>query len=213
VGFRTANPVYTTYVGQDDYEVGCIMAQELIALSDGEGDIVRIHGVNQSPSDIGFKAGASTILGLYPNIYIANESGTDFDQDRAIELVENSPDVRPLAAILSFTGDLALGGEEGLISTNRPLAPVISDHKLSLSRFILEQGIAGRQIRVTSQMGATAVETALQILSGETVPQFVRIRPEILSVNDLNSIDLSLAPLNGFVGDYAGLDAEYWPQD
>jgi WD40 repeat protein/serine/threonine protein kinase/ABC-type sugar transport system substrate-binding protein len=213
VGFRSGNAVYTSYVGQDDYEVGCIMAQELIALADGEGDIIRIHGVNESPSDIGFKAGASAVLSIYPNISIINESGTDFVQRRAVELVEDNTKFSRLAGILGFTGDLALGGEQGLRSTNRPLAPVVSDHDLSLSRFIIDEGIEGVQIRVSTQMGARAVETALQILRGEQVSQFVRIAPELLRPADLAAIDLSAAPLTGFVGDYADLPSNYWPLD
>jgi WD40 repeat protein/serine/threonine protein kinase/DNA-binding LacI/PurR family transcriptional regulator len=213
VGFRSRSAVYTSYVGQDDYEVGCIMAQELIALADGEGDIVRAHGVNESPSDVGFKSGASAVLASYPSINIINESGTDFDQRRAIELVEDNTTFSRLAAILGFTGDLALGGEQGLRLTNRPLAPVVSDHDLSLSRFIVEEGIEGVQVRVTTQMGARAVETALQILAGEDVSQFVRITPELLRPADLAEIDLSAAPISGFVGDYEDLPTEYWPVD
>jgi WD40 repeat protein len=211
VGFRSHTAVYTSYVGQDDYEVGCIMAQELIALADGEGDIVRIHGVNESPSDIGFKAGASAVLASYPNINIITESGTYFDQRSAIELVEDNTTFSHLAAILGFTGDIALGGEKGLNSTNRPFAPVVSDHDLSLARFILDEDVEGVQVRVTTQMGAKAVETALQILAGEDVSQFVRIAPELLRPADLAAIDLSAAPLTGFVGDYQDLPAEFWP--
>lgn len=213
VGFRSVSPVYTSYVGQDDYELGCIMGQELIALADGEGDIFRIHGVNQSPSDIDFKAGATAIIELYPNIYIVNEQGTDFDPQAAIGLVRDNRTFSRLGALLGVTGDLALAGEQGLLSSNRPLAPVVSDHDLSLSRFIVENNIDAVQIRVTTQMGATAVETALQILSGEPVSQFVRIAPERLTVDDLRGIDFSAAPLSGFVGDYADLPAEFWPVD
>jgi WD40 repeat protein len=72
VGRRAATDQYVTFVGPDDFTVGCVMAQELVALLDGEGGPVQFNGIDTAISDNQRKAGTAAVFSLYPGVMIQN---------------------------------------------------------------------------------------------------------------------------------------------
>jgi ribose transport system substrate-binding protein len=208
VGHRTPAPTYVTYVGQDNYEVGCIMSQEIINFVGGEGDVARLHGVDGAPSDVRFKNGEAVVFAEYPGMNAAAEGPTNYSRFTAATYT-NSVEV---AGILAYTGEIALGGQDGQQRQGLPYVPVVGDHSLELARFLVEEDVRGVMVKTSTQMGAEAVQVALQILNGEPVSQFQRIAPSLIPSSDLAEFDVMAGPEDGYLGDWETLPQQFWPE-
>ncbi|MEO1289532.1 MAG: substrate-binding domain-containing protein, partial [Chloroflexota bacterium] len=208
VGNRTFNPVYTTYVGYDPYEVGCIMAQELTASLDGEGSIAVINGVDVSVADVAYKAGEEAIFNQYGGILLTIEGPTAYNRDAARTQTER----QGVAGMIGYNSGITLGAQEGLASQGLAYVPFSSGHSVEIARFADENNLEASLIVRSNQMGATAIETALAILRGEEVSQFIRLVPEVITTDDLDPDELLNAPDNAYLGDWQTLPEEYYPQ-
>jgi ABC-type sugar transport system substrate-binding protein len=124
VGNRPPNLAYTSYVGQDPYEVGCIMAQELTALIYGEGPIGVINAVDLSVADVSFKEGERAIFADYPSIIFVAEAPTNYVRSEAFNLMTSVQ----VDGMMGYAGDITLGAQQGLASQGVSYVPFVSTH-------------------------------------------------------------------------------------
>lgn len=209
VGNRTPDASYTTYVGHDPYEIGCVMAQEMTALVDGEGSIGVINSIDLSVADELFKAGERAVYADFPSILFTAEGPTNYSRESASNYTRSVE----VIGIMGYVHEITLGAQDGLALQNAPYAPFVSDSGISLAQFALDNNIDGVFVTSNTQMGAQAVQTALAILQGEPVSQFIRIVPTIISTDVLADYDVSSAPINGYLGEWEGLPEEYFPAE
>jgi len=206
VGNRTQE-AYTSYVGHDPYEAGCIMGQELAAFVDGEGSIGFINAVDLSVADVSFKEGVRAVFAQFPGIEPTAEGATGYARSNAANLTANVD----VVGILAYAGNITLGAQDGVTSRGLDYVPFVSDHTIELALFAQNNNVDGVFIRSSSQMGATAVQTALAILQGGDVTQFERVVPEMIRTSDLANYDIANAPQNAYIGDWEDLPESYYP--
>ncbi|MEO1290072.1 MAG: substrate-binding domain-containing protein [Chloroflexota bacterium] len=207
VGNRLANETYTSYVGHDPYELGCIMGQELVALIDGEGIYGVINAVDLSLADTSFKDGERAVLANYPRMTVVTEGSTNYLRNNGVNITQNSV----VDGLLGYTGLITLGAQDGLALQSVEYVPFVTDSRVEIAQFAIENNIEGVFVRSSAMMGATAVDTALAILRGETVTQFIRVVPELITMNNLSEFDLVNAPTNAYIGDWENLPSEFYP--
>ncbi|MGJ3237602.1 MAG: TIR domain-containing protein [Anaerolineae bacterium] len=207
VGNRTFDAVYTAYVGHDPYEIGCVMAQELVALTDGEGSIGIINGYDLSVADVEFKAAKQAVFDDYAGVLLTVEGPTNYARHIAFTLTSR----QEIVGVMGYVSEITLGAQDGLASQALDYVPFVSDHAVDLAQFALMNDIEGVFVSSTTQMGAEAVRTALAILQGQTVSQFVRIPPMLIHSSELDADVLVDAPENGYLGDWETLPAEFYP--
>ncbi len=203
---RMATPDYVTFIGVDDFQVGCIMAQELVAAMDGEGTLVRLNAIDATLSDNGRKAGATAGFGSYQGIVAAGEYPTNFDpeiiESRMGDVLNTSPRID---GIWTYNGDISARAFEILLEAGRPSVPAIGDQSTELARLLLENNVDMRLLYIPSSMGADAVRTGLEILRGNAVPAFVEIPVELITPteDDLND--------GALINDLDGLPEDFRP--
>lgn len=208
VGNRTPEAVYTTYVGHDPYEVGCIMAQEMTALVDGEGSIGVINAIDLSVADELYKAGERAVYADYPSILFTAEGPTNYSRASATNYTRSVE----VIGIMGYVHEITLGAEDGLASQGVSYAPFVSDSGLSLARFAIDNNVQGVFVTSDTQMGAQAVQTALSILRGEPITQFTRINPSIINTETLTDYEIDSAPDNAYLGEWEDLPEVYHPE-
>lgn len=207
VGNRPAGMAYTTYVGHDPYEVGCIMAQELIALLDGEGTLGIINAVDLSLADQSFKDGERAALSDYQGLVVIAEGPTGYSLTNARNITSNVA----VDGILGYVGSITLAAQDGIASQGLDYVPFVTDHSIESAQFARNNGIPSAFIASSTTMGADAIQAALAILRGEPVTQFIRIVPTLITSNTLDDIDIDNAPIDGYLGDWQDLPESYYP--
>ncbi|HEX3052052.1 MAG TPA: substrate-binding domain-containing protein, partial [Aggregatilineaceae bacterium] len=210
VGHRINTDQYVSFVGPDDFKVGCVMAQELVALLDGEGGPVQFNGIDTSLSDNLRKAGSAAVVSLYPGISIQGETPTELDPTKPATIIKEAMSGTRVDGILAYNGLLALRGEEAINETVQSYVPAVADHYVGFARLVYENHLRASLIRIPSTMGADAVRVALDILSGKEVSQFVEIEIEVIPSSEITAEDLD-QPDEGLLRDDEGLPAEFYP--
>ncbi len=210
VGHRINTDQYVTFVGPDDFKVGCVMAQELVALLDGEGGPVQFNGIDTSLSDKLRKAGSAAVVSLYPGISIQGETPTELDPTKPATIIKEAMSGTRVDGILAYNGLLALRGEEAINEMVQSYVPAVADHYVGFARLVYENHLRASLIRIPSTMGADAVRVALDILSGNEVSQFVEIEIEVIPSNEITAEDLD-QPDEGLLRDDEGLPPEFYP--
>ncbi|MBN8634797.1 MAG: protein kinase [Anaerolineae bacterium] len=206
VNHRLAQHDYVTYVGVDDFQAGCIMAQELVAALDGEGTFARLNAIDATLSDNGRKAGATAGFANYPGLYEAGGYATGFDAqviaDRIGEMLGANPRVD---GIWSYDGTISAEALQILLDSGRPAVPALGDQRVELARLLLDNNIDVPLLFIPSSMGADAVRAGLSILSGESVPASVVVPVDLIwpTADDLND--------GALINDLDGLPEEFHP--
>jgi WD40 repeat protein/ABC-type sugar transport system substrate-binding protein len=212
VNHRLATEGVVSFVGPDDFKVGCVMMQEIIAELDGEGNLIWLNGVDATNSDNDRKAGAQAVYGLYSTMSYAIQEPTQLDAATAQRLVGRALTNNPnISGIWTYNGCLSLTAAQSLLDAGQPLVPVVGDNTIGLAQFMVQNNLKGAQVRIpASTMGKQVIQTTLQVLAGEPVPAFVEIPLEVIQAEALVEADLN-HPADGLVGDYADLPEEFMP--
>ncbi len=209
VGNRTPNAVYTVYVGHDPYEIGCIMAQEMTALVDGEGSIGVINAIDLSVADELFKAGERAVYADYPSILFTAEGPTNYSRTSAANYTRSVE----VIGIMGYVHEITLGAQDGLSSQDVPYVPFVSDSGISMARFALDNNLEGVFVTGNTEMGVQAVQTALSVLQGEPIGQYVRIVPSIIHTDDLEEYEVDTAPDGAYLGEWQDLPEDFYPEE
>jgi ABC-type sugar transport system substrate-binding protein len=202
---------YVSFVGANDFDFGCIMAQELVAVMDGQGNLMHLNGRDGTPSDNARKDGAIEVFNLYPEFVFVDEFATEFNPETArsgIEADLNKGQV--VDGLWSYNGFLSLVGEQTLAANGRSLVPVVGDNDVQLAGLMVDNHLRGALARVPSTMGADAVKTTLAILAGQPVSRWVSIPIQVMSSESLTGINLEAE--SGLIGEADGLPEAYRPK-
>jgi ABC-type sugar transport system, periplasmic component len=107
----TVSPRRTSYVGSEDIVSGRLLAQELIRLAGGKGNIVVLHGVAGQNAEVMRHLGLEDVLKGFPEVKIVAEKVCDWDRAKALMAIENVIQSGIEFNILySENDEMALGG-------------------------------------------------------------------------------------------------------
>jgi DNA-binding LacI/PurR family transcriptional regulator len=130
---------------------------------------------------------------------------TNLDPATAAENIKTTATTTRISAIWAYNGFLAAAGLEQLALSGQNYVPTVGDQFSGLTVLSQAQAFPLTQVRIPSTMGADAIRLALQILGGESVPQFIEIQIVVIAAADVADYDLT-APL---LGDAEGLPPEF----
>jgi len=135
VGNRLENPQsYTTFVGVNDFLVGCVMAQELVAALDGEGNVIRLNGIDPSLSNTYRRAGGQAVFELYTDITFQGEAPTDLDPTQTQNALRGFLNAERVDAVFAYDGTIALAALQTAKAAGRPLRVITGDHLVGLTQ-------------------------------------------------------------------------------
>ncbi|NJL94608.1 MAG: substrate-binding domain-containing protein, partial [Anaerolineae bacterium] len=200
---------YLAFLGPDDYTIGCLLAQELVAALDGEGITLRVSGINQAPSREERRRGALAIFNQYPEIGPIGDLPTDLALN-GVQANVNTIGGQTVNGIWADNGALAYEALLLLQQNGQPLPPAFGDQHIGLAGLMRDNNLPGMQVRVPATLGAEAVQLALQVLQGASIPRFIPVELSLLDPASLSDEALDYPP-NGLVGDYEGLPPEFHP--
>mgnify|MGYP001388179267 FL=1 len=206
VNQRVATFDYVSYVGVDNFQVGCIMAQELVAAMDGEGTYLRLNGIDATLSDSARKEGASAGFANYPGIVVAGEYPTNFSPTLIASRVANMLNDNPTVdGIWAYNGQISAQALQDVVDAGRLPVPAVGDQDAELARLLLDYDLDTPLLFIPSAMGADAVRIGLQVLEGVSVPAFSPVTVTLLhpTVDDLSD--------GALINDLDGLPEEFRP--
>lgn len=99
-----------TFVGVENYDAACDVAEELVKMLGETGEIIILEGKAGASSSVDIVAGANDTFGNYPNIKVVASQTADWSRDKAMTVTQNLLQAYPNAsAIFAANDEMAMG--------------------------------------------------------------------------------------------------------
>ncbi len=116
----TVSPRRTSYVGSDDIISGRLLAEELIRLAGGKGNVVLLHGPAGQNAEVMRHTGLMEVLEKHPDVKIVAEKVCDWDRAKALAAIENYiQSGLDFNIVFAENDEMALGGLVALENSGR----------------------------------------------------------------------------------------------
>jgi ribose transport system substrate-binding protein len=189
----------TTKINTDSAQWGASAAKWLVDAMGGKGKILVLNGpAGVSVSDDRRK-GAEPVLKANPGVTILAETNTAYNVAPAQEAVSNLLFAHSeIDGVLSLGGALSAGSVLAFDKQDRAQVPITGENARQFLEMWKAKGLKGWASMQPNWLGAFAVYTAVQALSGKDIPAFVKVP---LPVIDNSNLDSYLAQADKFPAD------------
>jgi ribose transport system substrate-binding protein len=184
--------IYTLQNNQEEYAY--LGAKWLFEQMGGSGDVVYMRGAAGASADTDRDAGFKRALAEYPNIKVAQETFTGWQQDQGKQQILDY-----IATGVPFDGIWTSGIDnvivDALVESGAPMVPVVgADNAGFVGQLMNVEGLTGAAVTNPGSIGGAGVALAIQILDGQKpAEQTVLVKPELWT----NATDEGKAQLQG----------------
>ncbi len=173
-----------SFVGSDNYEGGRLAGLHLAELTRGKANVALLEGIP------GHETGDSRLRGFRdavkqaPGIRIVASQTANWERDQGFTVFQNMLQAHPeIDALFACNDMMALGAIEAIAAAGRAgKVRVVGFDAVEDARKAIEAGtLAASVAQSPSEMGRIAVESALKLVSGETVAQEQTVPIELVA--------------------------------
>jgi ribose transport system substrate-binding protein len=168
-----------TYVGSDNVEGGRLAGRFLAEASGGKARVAVLEGIP------GHETGDSRLRGFReavkssPGLEVVASQTANWERDQGFNVFQNMLQAHPeIDSVFACNDMMALGALEAIASAGRTgKVRVVGFDAVDDARHAIEAGTMAASIaQFPSEMGRLAVESAVRLLHGETVPKDQRTK-------------------------------------
>lgn len=192
-------------VSNDQEQYAYLGAKWLFEEMGGEGDVIYMRGAAGASADDDRDKGFQRALEEYPDVNVAQEVFTGWQQDQAKQQILDY-----LATGIPFDGVWTSGMDnvivDAFLESDAPLVPIVgADNAGFVGQLASVEGLEGAAVTNPGSIGGAGVAVALDILGGETPEErVVLVEPDLWD----NTSDEGRAKIEA--GQNPDLDPE-WP--
>ncbi len=172
------------FVGSDNFEGGRVAGNYIVEKLGGKGNIAILEGIPGHETGDARKNGFHSVVDKAPGIKIVASQTANWERDQGFNVFQNimqsNPDVQALFACSDL---MALGAVEAISAAGKSgKIMVVGFDALKDARDAIQQGTMAASIaQHPEEMGRVGVETAVKVLRGETVPENLAVKIELVS--------------------------------
>jgi len=172
-----------TFIGSDNFEGGRIAGEYISALFNGNAKIAVLEGVpghetNESRLQ-GFRAGVAA----HPGVEVVASQTANFERDQGFNVFQNILQAHPSVEALFCCNDMmALGAIEAIATAGKTgEIKVVGFDAVEDARKAISAGtLAASVAQFPEEMGRLAVESAVKVINGETLPLYLPVKIELI---------------------------------
>ena len=180
-----------TFVGSDNVEGGRIAGEYIIARLGGQGKMAILEGIP------GHETGDARLKGFHqavdnkPGIEIVASQTANWERDQGFNVFQNilqsHPEVRALFACNDM---MALGAIEAIAAAGKTGEIIVvgfdavSDGREAIQKGMMDGSVAQNPF----EMGKLAVENAYRLINGESIPDYIPVKIELVTKKSMGSI-------------------------
>ena len=173
-----------TFIGSDNYEGGRVAGQCVVDQLGAQAKVAILEGIP------GHETGDSRLRGFrdaiegHPGIEVLTSQPANWERDQGFNVFQNILQAHPEVDTLFACNDLmALGALEAIDAAGRSgEIRVIGFDALEEARAAVAEGrMLATVAQFPGEMGRVAVESAVAILNGQTIPEEIPVRIELVT--------------------------------
>lgn len=172
-----------TFIGSDNYRGGLIAGEFLVAKMGGQGTVAVLEGIAGHETGDARLRGFREALAKAPGLRIVASQTANWERDQGFSVFQNILQAHPGVNALFTCSDLmALGAVEAIAAAGRTgKITVVSFDALPEARAAVKKGtMAGTVAQYPGKMGTIAIEQAVKLLRGETIPAYTPVPIELV---------------------------------
>jgi ribose transport system substrate-binding protein len=173
-----------TFVGSDNYEGGKLAGEYLLKVSGGKARVGILEGIpGHETGDSRLRGFRDAVKGT-PGVAIAASQPANWERDQGFNVFQNMLQAHPDIDSLFACSDLmALGALEAIAAAGKTgkIRVIGFDALDDAKKAIGEGAMAASVAQFPAEMGRVAVESAVKVIRGETVPAQVKVKLELVT--------------------------------
>ncbi len=179
-----AGVTFATFIGSDNYDGGLVAGRHLIALKQGRGRVAILEGIPGHETSEARVRGFREALQEAPGMPIVASQPANWERDQGFSVCQNLLQAHPdLDAMFACNDMMALGAMEAIAAAGKTGQitllgfDAVADARTAIAAGTLAASVA----QFPAEMGRLAVEHAVKIMRGETLPAYVPVKIELIT--------------------------------
>ena len=177
-----------TFIGSDNYEGGRIAGLFLAERLANRGKIAVLEGIPGHETGDARLSGFRDVLAQFPEMEIVASQTANWERDQGFNVFQNILQSHPEVEALFACSDLmALGAVEAITAAGRTgeIVVVGFDAISDAREAIAESSMTGSVAQHPFDMGWIAVESARQLITGGSVADYIPVKIELITRDQL----------------------------
>ena len=181
---RDAGVEYATFIGSDNYDGGRAAGKFLAERMQGRAQVVILEGIPGHETGDARLRGFHDAIKATPGVEVIASQPANWERDQGFSVCQNLLQAHPQADALFACNDMmALGALEAIAAAGKSdEIQIVGFDAIADARQAIAAGtLAASVAQFPADMGRLAVENAVRIVRGETVPKYVPVRIELIT--------------------------------
>jgi len=173
-----------TFVGSDNYAGGTLAGQYLVKVSGGKARVGVLEGIPGHETGDSRMRGFRDFLKSAPGITIVASQPANWERDQGFNVFQNMLQAHPdIDSVFACSDLMALGAIEAIAAAGKTGKikvigfDALDDAKTAIAAGTMEASVA----QFPSEMGRAAVESAVKVIRGESVPADIKVKLELVT--------------------------------
>jgi ribose transport system substrate-binding protein len=175
---------YACFIGSDNYEGGRIAGAYFGKLFTNRADLIVLEGIPGHETADSRVRGFRDGIKPFPNLRIVASQPANAERDQGFNVMQNMlQSHRELRGVFAGNDMMALGALEAIRAAGKggQIQVVGFDAVAEARKEIAAGNLAGSVAQNPEAMGRLAIETAVKVLNGETVPKYIPVPIELIT--------------------------------
>ncbi len=173
-----------TFVGSDNYEGGKLAGEYLLKASAGTARVAILEGIPGHETGDSRLRGFRDAVKAAPGISIVASQPANWERDQGFNVFQNMLQAHPdIDSVFACSDLMALGAIEAIAAAGKTgRIRVIGFDALDDAKKAIAAGtMAASVAQFPSEMGRAAVESAVKVIRGETLPRDINVKLELVT--------------------------------
>ena len=177
-----------TFVGSDNYEGGKLAGEYLVKVTGGNARVGILEGIpGHETGDSRMRGFRDAVKGS-PGITIVASQPANWERDQGFNVFQNMLQAhQDIDSVFACSDLMALGAIEAIAAAGKTGRirvigfDALDDAKKAIAAGTMEASVA----QFPSEMGRAAVESAVKVIRGETVPPDIKVKLELVTKDNV----------------------------
>ncbi|HJU41164.1 MAG TPA: sugar ABC transporter substrate-binding protein [Vicinamibacterales bacterium] len=173
-----------TFIGSDNYEGGKLAGEYVVALTKGKAQVGILEGIPGHETGDSRLRGFRDAVANAPGIRIVASQPANWERDQGFNVFQNMLQANPgIDTVFAASDLMALGAIEAIAASgHRGKIHVVGFDALDDAKKAIAAGRMSASVaQFPYEMGKAAVESAVKVLAGETLPADIMVKLEMVT--------------------------------
>jgi ribose transport system substrate-binding protein len=173
-----------TFVGSDNYAGGRLAGEYVVKVTGGSAKVAVLEGIPGHETGDSRLRGFRDAVAAAPGVTIVASQPANWERDQGFNVFQNMLQARPdIDTVFACSDLMALGAIEAIAAAGRTgRIRVIGFDALDDARRAIAEGTMEASVaQFPYEMGRVAVESAVKVMRGETVPADIGVKLELVT--------------------------------